>query len=398
MSYKEKAINTIAAVMTGKGTGAISTIQLYGSKAESIIEKIFRPTGGKKAEFKASSIVVGTIYDGDEIIDQVTIGCEGEKNFAINCHGNPLIVADISRLLGRHKVTIISAEKFLQTIYKEQGLRSIEIEARIAQGRAKTIAGTKIILNKTAGSLSGKVQEWLEKIKTGTIEQIQAEGEQILEKSRSAKLLIDGAQIVITGPANSGKSTLLNYLAGRQKSIVTEIAGTTVDYVTAECRIGELFCELIDTAGLDKSVKTKGAKTIEKAAQQKSLEIIKKANLVLLVLDRSADSGQLDDKIVDKISGKKVLTVLNKADLPAKLNIFKLPKQLRNCITISAKTGEGVENLILRISQVLGVADFDLHIAVCVTNRQEKIISKITSAKSKQETIKLITELLNGRL
>ncbi len=398
MSYEEKAINTIAAVMTGKGTGAISTIQLFGSKTESVIEKIFRPTGGKKAEFKAGSIVVGTIYDGDEIVDQVTIGCEGEKNFAINCHGNPLIAADISRLLGRHKVTIVSAEKLLQTIYREQGLRSIEIEARIAQGRAKTIAGTKIILNQSAGGLSAKVKDWLEKIKTGTIEQIQAEAEQILENSRSAKLLIDGVQIVITGPANSGKSTLLNYLAGRQKSIVTEIAGTTVDYVTAECRIGELFCELIDTAGLDKNVKTKGAKTIEKAAQQKSLEIIKKANLVLLVLDRSADSGQLDDKIVGKISGKKILTVLNKADLPAKLNIFKLPKQLRNCITISAKTGEGVENLISRISQVLGVADFDLHTPVCVTSRQEKIISKITGAKSKQETIKLITELLNGRL
>ncbi len=116
------------------------------------------------------------------------------------------------------------------------------------------------------------------------------------------------------------------------------------------------------------------------------------------MLDKSADLEQLDEKVVEKISGKKVLTVLNKADLPTKLNIFKLPKQLRNCVTISAKTGEGIENLITRISQVLGVAEFDLHRAVCVTGRQEKIISKIAGAKSKQEIIKLITELLNSRL
>jgi len=386
--------------MTGKGTGAISTIQLYGSKAESVIEKIFRPTGSKKAEFKVGSIIVGTIYEGDEIIDQVTIGFEGEKNFAINCHGNPLIVADISRLLGKHKVKIVSAEKFLQTIFKKQGLTGIEIEAKIAQGRAKTIAGTKVILNQSSTGLSAKVQDWLEKIKTETIKQIQAEAEQILEDTRLAKLFIDGAQIVITGPANSGKSTLLNYLAGRQKSIVTEIAGTTIDYVTAECRLGEFFCELIDTAGLDEGQRTEDGrqKAIEKIAQKKSMEILHDADLVLLVLDRNGEIEQLDEKIVDKISGKKALTVLNKADLPAKLNIFKLPKQLRNCITISAKTGEGIENLISRTSQVLGAAGFDLQSTVCFTNRQEKIISKIANAKSKQEIIKLITELLNGRL
>ncbi len=387
-------MNTIAAVMTGKGTGAISTIQIHGGKAESVIEKIFRPAGNKKAAFKASSIVVGTIYDGDEIIDQVTIGCEGEKNFAVNCHGNPLIVADISRLLVAHKVKIVSAERLLQTIYKEQSLSTIEIEAKTAQSRAKTIAGTKIILNQIRGGLNEKAESW----KITATEQIQAEAKQILADSRLAKLFIDGVQIVITGPANSGKSTLLNYLAGRQKSIVTDIAGTTVDYVTAECKIGELFCELVDTAGLDKNVETKNAKTIEKAAHQKSFQILKKADLVLLVLDRSGNIEQLDEKIVEKLSDKKVLTVLNKADLPVKLNLFKLPKRLRNCITISAKTGEGIENLTSRISQMLGASELDLQSTVCFTNRQEKIISKIGGAKSKQEIIKLITELLNGRL
>ena len=399
-SNEQQATKVFASVMTGKGTGAISTIQVFGSKAKSIIEKIFRPTSGKSEEFKVGRIVVGTIYDADEIIDQVTIGCEGEKNFAINCHGNPLIVADITRLLGKHKVKVVSSQKLLQTIYREQGLTAIEVEAKLRQTEAKTIAGTKLILNQINNGLCKKANSWLEKIQAETIEQIQAEAEQILENSRPAKILIDGAQIVITGPPNSGKSTLLNYLAGRAKSIVTDIAGTTVDYVTADCRMGELFAVLIDTAGLNGGRRTEdgGLKAVERIVQKRSMEIFGDADLVLLILDKSIDEAQVEKQIIEKITGKKVLTVLNKADLPAKLNIFKLPVQLRNCVTISAKTGEGIENLISRISQILGVADFDVHIPVCITSRQEKIVAKIANEKSKQEIIKLITELLNGRL
>ena len=96
-------MNTFAAVMTGKGTGAISTIQILGDSAGAVIKKIFQPATSKSAALEPGRISLGTINADTETIDHVTIGCEGPGNFTINCHGNPLIVEMIMELLGRHK-------------------------------------------------------------------------------------------------------------------------------------------------------------------------------------------------------------------------------------------------------------------------------------------------------
>jgi tRNA modification GTPase len=395
--------------MTGAGSGAIATIQIFGTKAKPVLEKIFRPQGDKKTSFKSGDIILGTINDVERIIDQVTIGCEGKDLFAVNCHGNPLITADITRLLQSHKVIVITSQQLLQKIYCAQVLRTIQIEARIAQASAKTIAGTKIILYQTDKGLNKKAQGWLKTLRQANykfIKRIQKQAGKILEDSKTAKILIDGAKIAITGPPNSGKSTLLNYLAGNVKSIVTDIAGTTLDYVTCQCRMGSLFAELTDTAGLERRgaedggqrAKNREQRAVERIAQKRSMEIIGDADLVLLVLDRSRQTGQLDEKLIKKTAHKRTVTILNKADLPSKLNIFKLPKELRNCVTTSAKTGEGIENLVSRIQQKLGVSDFNLRTAVCVTSRQEKLLKNLIEAQSRQQAVRIITELLNGRL
>ena len=93
---------TFAAVMTAKGTGAIATIQLFGESADSVLQKIFKPACGKLVIFKTGQILLGKITEASETIDHVTIGCEDGNNFAINCHGNPLSVADIMQLLKKH--------------------------------------------------------------------------------------------------------------------------------------------------------------------------------------------------------------------------------------------------------------------------------------------------------
>jgi len=410
VTRKEKrATGTYAAVMTGAGSGAIATIQIFGAKAKPVLEKIFRPQGDKKTSFKSGDIILGTINDGERIIDQVTIGCEGKDLFAVNCHGNPLIQADITEMLGSHKVIVITSQQLLQKIYCAQGLRTIQIEAGIAQVSAKTIAGTKIILYQTDKGLNKKAQGWLKTLRQANykfIKRIQKQAGKILEDSKTAKILIDGAKIAITGPPNSGKSTLLNYLAGNVKSIVTDIAGTTLDYVTCQCRMGSLFAELTDTAGLERRraedggqrAENKEQRAVERIAQKRSMEIIGDADLVLLVLDRSRQTEQLDEKLIKKTAHKRTVTILNKADLPSKLNIFKLPKELRNCVTTSAKTGEGIENLVSRIQQNLGVSDFNLRTSVCVTSRQEKLLKNLIEAQSPQQAVRIITELLNGRL
>ncbi len=291
-------MSIFAAVMTGKGTGAISTVQVFGDSAEAVVKKIFKPTGTKPAEFKTGEILLGTITDGNETIDQVTIGCEQADSFAIHCHGNPLIVSDIMQLLQRRGAALLTAEQLLTKIISAQkAVNTIAVEAKLAQMKAKTIQGTKIIINQVDTGLSKKAAEWLANIDAVSLKQISAEAERILENSRTAKLIIAGCTAALIGPPNSGKSTLLNCLAGRQKAIVTDIKGTTRDWVEAVCRIESLSLRLIDTAGLDEKLPAP-KDTIEKAAQKKSVQILEQAELVLLVLDNSQTNDRLDERIL----------------------------------------------------------------------------------------------------
>ena len=248
----DNSTTTFAAVMTGKGTGAISTVQVFGDSAEIILQKVFKPAGTKPPILKLGKILLGTISDGSETIDHVTIGCEGPKNYAINCHGNPLIVEMIMQLLAQHGVILLTAEELLTKILSaEKAVNTIALEAKLAQPKARTIQGTKIIANQIDAGLSNKAAEWLENIDSISLDAITADTKRILETSQTAKLIIYGCTAAIAGPSNTGKSTLLNCLCGRQKAIVTDIRGTTRDWVSGRCRIGPLSVELIDTAGLD---------------------------------------------------------------------------------------------------------------------------------------------------
>ena len=313
-------MSTFAAVMTGKGTGAISTIQVFGDSAEALIKKIFKPTANKPAIFERGKILLGQITNGARTIDQVVIGCESSHSFAINCHGNPLIVADIMKLLARHGATLITAQELLTKILSTQKYaNTIELEAKLAQPKAKTIEGTKIIANQIDAGLSKKAKEWLQNLNAMSLKDISADAEQILQASQKAKLIIAGCTIVLSGPPNTGKSTLLNCLAGRQKAIVTDIKGTTRDWVSAQCKIAPLSAEIIDTAGLDGKLPETSKQTVEKLSQQKTAQVLERADLVLLVLDNSRTAEQLDDLLLEKIADKKVLAILNKADLPARL-------------------------------------------------------------------------------
>ena len=391
-------MNTFAAVMTGKGTGAISTVQVFGDSAEAVIKKIFTPAAAKTAEFKTGEILLGKILDGDQTIDQVTLGCEGQNNFAIHCHGNPLIVAEIMKMLQRCGVTLLTAEQLLTKIFSSQkAVNTIAIEAGLARLKAKTIEGTKIIANQIDAGLSATAEEWLKNINETSLNQISTEAGRILENSRTAKLIIDGCTAALIGPPNSGKSTLLNCLAGRQKAIVTDIKGTTRDWVEALCRIESLSLRLIDTAGLDEELNTP-ENVIEQVAQKKSIEILQQADLILLVLDNSQTNDRLDKGFLEKIDGKHVLTVLNKCDLPAGFDTKKLPEALSSQVRISAKETTGIENMLENVRQICGVADFDLKTAVCFTQRQNNLLQQLIHTKSTQLAASIITELLNAAL
>ena len=379
-------MSAFAAVITGKGTGAIATIQLCGDSAEAVLKQIFVPQTQKMPEYTTGKILLGTIAASGEIIDQVTIGCEGTNTFAINCHGNPLIVERIMQLLQQKSVQLLTAEQLLCKTFADGN--TIALEAKLNLPKAKTIEGTKIILNQTDSGLTTSAKNWLSNT---NLNKITSEAKTIIEASKIAKLIIFGCRIVLAGPPNTGKSTLLNRLSGRQKAIVTDIKGATRDWVSANCRIGPLALELIDTAGLDEKL----ADGINKAAQQAAIEIIKQADIVLLVLDNSEPADQFNKSLTNILTDKKVLTVLNKSDLPFGA---QRRRDLPNTVSISAKLGTGIEQLCTRIQRLAGVENFDLRQPICFTDRQEQLLIQLTNAKSKDAARSIITELLSGLL
>jgi tRNA modification GTPase len=198
----------------------------------------------------------------------------------------------------------------------------------------------------------------------------------------------------MAGPANSGKSTLLNSLAGSQKAIVTPHKGTTRDWITSTIKISNLVINLTDTAGLDKTL----TEAPDSQAQQNVNSLLENACLVLVVLDINAQVPDFNNEFMDILKTKKTLTVLNKKDLPEKLNIEKLPYFLQNAVKVSAARESGFEELTARITNILKTDTIQPETPICFTARQRQICAQITECKDKNRMRSLITELLTGKI
>jgi tRNA modification GTPase len=290
-------------------------------------------------------------------------------------------------------VQILSTEQMqMKILSSNEQNNAIDLEAKVAQAQSKTLEGTKIILNQVDSGLSKVVHKWLSSIETLSLDSKKQQADEILQNSSIAKLIISGCKTILTGPPNSGKSTLLNCLSGRQKAIVTDISGTTRDWVTATCQLESLSLELIDTAGLDDNFSDIN-NCIDKASQKKTLELINHADLILLVLDNSRDI-EFDYSIFNDFTCQRIITVLNKSDLPQKFNANKLPAFLSNIVQISAQEQTGIDKLISSIPQTCGVNNYDLKTPICFTDRQKNLIKKLKHSESKKQATIVITKLL----
>ena len=390
------SMGIFAAVTTGKGVGAIASVELVGDGGGEIIADLFCAAGTKPADFSVGDIHAGNIIDGDQIIDNVVVACMAIDDFAINCHGNPLIVEMIMEILQSRGAKLVSAEELLVfRLAKNSDKDSIEIEAIVEGAKAVSIKGAKLVAAQVDKGLRGQVRCWLADLDDISLTDITDACKKILKAGYVSRLLVKGAQVVIAGLPNSGKSTLLNCLVGKQKAIVTDIAGTTRDWVSANFRAGDLYMEIVDTAGLDDAII--GRNAIDGQSQQKTQELLGSADLVLLVLDGSKPVSEDIHQIAKGID-RKIIAVLNKSDLGICADTDAFKSDFDAIVSVSAKNGIGVEGLVQAMQQVLGVDAFDAYRSVCFTLRQEQILRQIAKAEDKSQAKTLITELLNGKV
>ncbi len=375
-------MNTKAAVTTPKGLGAIANIQLAGNAAAKIIEKIARPAPNN---FNVGHIHVCEIIGDDDRLDHVVIGHESQNNFAISCHGNPFITEAIIKLLQKHGAQIVSKEDMLLDSSKAEN--TIQAEAKLAQLKAPSIEAVKLIAAQCDRGLAMTAVNWLAEIDALDLPQIKNQCDSILADSAKAKFLISGCTVVIAGVPNSGKSTLINTLAGKQKSIVTDIAGTTRDWVSINCRIGPVLVEFIDTAGLDENL---AKDAVDKASQQAALEMIENADLIVYLNDAQAPP---DNSTLDWVADKTVIFVQNKCDLLSDQQKNSLPA---GDVRLSAVTGLGIDKLCFRLIDILEVKGLPPQTPVCFTQRQTDLLTTISNAKDISDAKTAITQLLNA--
>ncbi len=366
--------DTIVAISTAPGEGAIGIVRLSGPESLQIVSRLFRPSKQKDlARVPSHSIHYGWIVDphSGEVLDEVLVSVmrapytyTREDVVEINCHGGMVVLRRVLELVVAQGARVAMPGEFTLRAFVNGRLDLAQAEAVLDIIRAKTDRSTRVALEQLQGGLSERlhsiadtlkhvtahVEAYLdfpeEEIEPMTETQLKDQVSGALEQLKSlsatyheGRLLREGLSVAIVGRPNVGKSSLLNRLLDRDRAIVTEIPGTTRDVIEDYLNIKGLPIRVLDTAGIRASkdmVEEEGIKRTHKA--------IEEADVVLLVLDASEPLREEDHRILGQINYKKCILVLNKSDLSQRIQLEALPEGYPK-VSLSAKTGEGIDAL-----------------------------------------------------
>lgn len=363
--------DTIAGVATAKGDGGISIIRISGADSFYILSKIFKPKN-QNADMGYYKLKYGYIYENDKIIDEVmAVRMKGPKSYTcediveINCHGGNLITQKILELVLKNGAILAERGEFTKRAFMNGRIDLSQAEAIIDLINGKTEKSLELSINQLRGDLRDMINDFKKTLLDITahinvvldypeegiddpipdnliedLKKIHKKANTLIESYDKGKMIKDGIKTVIVGKPNVGKSTLLNALLKEERAIVTDIEGTTRDTIEESINLKGISLNLVDTAGIRNT-----EDLVESLGVKKSKELIEKADLVLMLLDNSRELSDDDIEIIEYIKekNKKVIYLVNKVDLPQKLDLSSVITE--NIMYISAMNNVGIETM-----------------------------------------------------
>lgn len=374
--------DTIAAISTALGVGAISIIRVSGNDSLNIVNKVFK--GKDLTKVPSHTIHYGHIISGNEIIDEVLVSVMlSPKTFTteniveINSHGGIATTNRILQLLLTNGARLAEPGEFTKRAFLNGRIDLIEADGIMNLIESKNEKSRQLSINQLSGKVSKLIQDLrdnlvsvisnievnidypeYEDIEELTNETIYPELLNfkkklinIINKSKDSKIINQGINVCIIGRPNVGKSSLLNTLLEEDKAIVTDIEGTTRDIVEGKITLNGIILKIIDTAGIRET-----DNLVEKIGVEKSLDIINKSDLIILMLNNNEALTEEDKNLLNLIKDKTNIILVNKNDLDTKIDYSTLPD---NVIKISVNNDDGIDELKNRIIELFNLGNLE---------------------------------------
>ncbi len=401
---------TIAAISTAQGEGGIGVIRISGDEAVYIADRVFRSVSGRLlANMKGYTAAFGHIYRENEKLDEAVAtvfrsphSYTGEDVVELSCHGGIFITREVLRAVLDSGAELAEAGEFTKRAFINGKLDLTEAEAVIDIITAKSRAAARAALYAKDGALWRKVEAikndlvataahfsaWAD-YPEEDIQEVSAENlkqtfennltklDKLLNTFEYSRTVKEGIDTVIAGKPNTGKSTLMNLLAGEDRSIVTDIPGTTRDIVTESVMVGDVLLRLNDTAGIRST-----DDMVEKIGVDIALKRLTNCGLVLAVFDGSKPLGSDDIKLLDALSDAPSVGIINKSDLPQEIDGGIVAEKLNYVVRISAKNGDGLGELTKIITEIAGTDNFNPGEGIVANERQREAVQRARDSLS----------------
>lgn len=405
------AETTIAAISTPLGEGGIGIVRISGANAAEIADKVFKNAKGKKiSELSGYSALFGHVYNREELIDEaVAVYFKGPKSYTgedvceLSCHGGSYVTSALLRAVLDAGAVLAAPGEFTKRAFLNGKLDLAEAESVMGLISAKSGEELKLHLAAKNGRISAEIEraekalitlaanfaaysdypdEDLPELQPEAFEALLKEAKEILDELvgtyDSGKLICEGIKTAIVGKPNVGKSTLMNLLSGEERSIVTEIAGTTRDVIEERVRCGPVTLVLADTAGIHSA-----ADRVESVGVELAKKRIETAQLILAVFDASQPLDEDDKQILELVRDKNCIVLLNKTDKDC---VAEVPDGFSS-LKISAKDGTGARELSELIVQATGLNSIDPAAAVILSERQRDLAVKALDCVNEAQSL-----------